>query len=216
MASANTARNFGLTSMDLISKGAALNDQAGNAAQRWANIANGTIMSPAGFVITPAQQAQMTLSNRLIGRQVQQEKNNVAAAPNPIAKGLSDLVAYLTATYVSAVAGKGGPAGQPPKAVDYSAETGGGGSFGGAGAGSTYGLSKDDTAAPGLTPGAGPVTDNSLGFSYGAGYPTSDPALYYGGASTTAGYPIGASNPNVYPWNQDIYGGTAFSMTQGI
>lgn len=115
MGAANWARNLGLTSLDMISKGANLAGSAGNAAQRWAQIASGTILPTQSYLVNPEQMAQNTLQNRLIQRNIQQERNNIAAAPNPIAKGLSDLVAYLTASYIGH-----GPAGQPPKATDYS------------------------------------------------------------------------------------------------
>lgn len=119
MGGANAARNLGLTSLGLISKGAGLLGEAGNAAQRWASLASGTILPTSSYLINPEEQFQATTQNRLIQRQVQQERYNVAAAPNPIAKGLSDLVAYLTASYIGH-----GPAGQPPKATDYSGAVG--------------------------------------------------------------------------------------------
>jgi len=122
MGAANWARNLGLTSLDMIQRGANLAGQAGNAAQRWAGIASGTMLPASTYLINPMQQYESTLSNRLIQRQIQQERFNVAAAPNPIAKGLSDLVAYLTASYIGH-----GAAGQPPKATDYSGLTGAGG-----------------------------------------------------------------------------------------
>jgi len=165
MGAANWARNLGLTSLDMINRGANLATTAGNAAQRWAGVASGTMLPPSSFLITPTQQYQATQSNQLIQRQIQQERFNVAAAPNPIAKGLSDLVAYLTASYIGH-----GAAGQPPKAADYSGLTGAGEGtnvFGGAGAGSDFGGNAMTLNAGGSITGqsaggsttVGPLTD---------------------------------------------------------
>jgi hypothetical protein len=112
------ARDIGRTSLDMLSTGANLVGAGASAAQRWAGLASGLIMNPAGFLITPKDQANLDLQQTLIKRQVAQERANLAAAPNPIAKGLSDLVAYLTASYIGH-----GAAGQPPKAPTY--DTGG-------------------------------------------------------------------------------------------
>ena len=108
------ARDLGRTSLDMINQGASLVNAGGSATQKWAGIASGLIMNPAGELITPAQQASLDLNQSLIEREVQQARNNVNAAPNPIAKGLSDLVAYLTASYIGH-----GPAGKPPDAPSY-------------------------------------------------------------------------------------------------
>jgi len=122
MADANSARNYGLTSLDMIGKGAQLQETAGNAAQRWAGLASNLIMNPAGYLVTPAQQVQLTMSNRLHQQATQQLKNNVNAAPDPIAKGLSDIVETLTAAYLG---GKvGGPIGAGNAAATAAATPG--------------------------------------------------------------------------------------------
>jgi len=121
---ANEARQYGLTELDLMNQGANL---LGNASQRWQQMANfgaSTLMPIQSMLITPEQQAQQTESNRLIQRQIQQERYNVAAAPNPIAKGLSDIVMYLTGQYLGSLGGGkmgGGGAGGLPQAGNAAA-----------------------------------------------------------------------------------------------
>jgi len=107
MAQANTARNFGLTSMDLISKGAQLEQSAGNAAQRWAGLASNLIMNPAGYLVTPAQQVQLTMSNRLHEQATQQLRNNVNAAPDPALQALNQWVQQVGGTVVASYLGGG-------------------------------------------------------------------------------------------------------------
>src|SRR5947208_4658536 len=46
-----TARDLGLTSLNLINQGANLQGQAGNAFQRWTGIAGQTNMNPASFLV---------------------------------------------------------------------------------------------------------------------------------------------------------------------
>ncbi len=121
MGAANQARNLGLTSLDMIQKGAALQGEAGNAAQRWAGLASGLIMSPSGFMVTPEQQAKLTMQNNLYKQATQQLRYNVAAAPDPIAKGLSDIVENLTAAYLG---GKVGKIGAGNEAATQAAGTG--------------------------------------------------------------------------------------------
>src|SRR4029077_8646329 len=88
MGAANFARNLGVTSLDLIGKGATLAGEAGNAAQRWAGLASGTIMNPAGMMITPQQQADFMMKNRLYAQATKQLRYNVAAQPDPVVKGI--------------------------------------------------------------------------------------------------------------------------------
>jgi hypothetical protein len=108
------ARDLGRTSLDMLTQGANLAGAGASAAQRWAGLASGLIMNPAGFLISPKDQANLDVQQSLIKREIEQQRANIAAAPNPIAKGLSDLVAYLTASYIGR-----GPAGKPPAAPTY-------------------------------------------------------------------------------------------------
>ena len=107
--------------MDMVNKGAALAGQAGNSAQMWEKIAGATIMSPAGFVITPAQQAEMTLTNRLIQQKTQQMRNNVAAAPDPALQALNQWIEQVGGTIIGAYA-TGGMGGRGDYKTSYNAQ----------------------------------------------------------------------------------------------
>jgi hypothetical protein len=185
MAAANQARNFGLTSLDLMNQGANL---LGNASQRWGQLSQfgaATTMPIQNMLITPQQQAQQTESNRLIQRQIQQERYNVAAAPNPIAKGLSDIVMYLTGQYLGALGGGklGGGGGGLPQAGNAAATAGtsdwmsnilqgtGGGATGAPGAAGGANVAADPMAAfYGLSASPTDITSSSpINFNIGTG-----------------------------------------------
>lgn len=127
MSRALTARDFGLTSMNLIQQGAGLAGQAGNAAQRWASLAQAG--GPQGILVSTEQQKNLDMQQALIKQATQQTKYNVAAAPDPGWKHLSDIVYGLTAAYLGGGRGGGGglPAGNaaatdaagPSAAVNY-------------------------------------------------------------------------------------------------
>jgi hypothetical protein len=168
MASANTARNYGLTSLDLINQGANLAGQAGNAAQRWASLsgAGAATNVMAGMTVTPQQRAQFDMQQNLIKQAVQQAKFNVAAAPDPIAKGLSDIVENLTAAYLGGKVGQIGAGNQQATAatgLNPALETAGpGNAIDAGGLGSLF-----DTAFPGDT-GSGNINiDQSTGAAGG-------------------------------------------------
>ena len=228
---ANYSRNFMDTSFQMIQQGQQLAGQAANAAQLWQNIAEGTILSPAGFMITPAQQAQWDLSQAEIQHSIAQERANVAAAPDPIAHGISDIVMYLTGQYLGSLGGGkfgGGGGGGLPGAGNAAAEQAAGGGLGaiggpaGIGVGATTGglMATPGTPAP-ATGGAGgavpiPAINNAVPL------PSSDTGV--AGGSTLASLSL---NPNAYsqflnypsssmPYNPysglDIYGTTAFSQ----
>jgi hypothetical protein len=110
MGAANQARNLGLTSLDMIQKGMATEQASGNAAQRWANMASALNMNPAAFFVTPEQQFGATMQNRLYQQQTQQLRNNLEAAPNPVAKGVSDTIINLIGAYLGKGGGGGGTA----------------------------------------------------------------------------------------------------------
>lgn len=105
MAGALTARDFGLTSLDLISQGANLAGAAGNAAQRWAALSGANM--PAGMLITPEQQANLDLTQNLIKRNIQQQKFNVAAAPDPALQALNQWVEQVGGSVVASYLGGG-------------------------------------------------------------------------------------------------------------
>jgi len=107
MSHALTARDLGLTSLDL-------QQQGNNSAQQWAKLAENTY-SP--LIIDTAQQAQATAANNA-GRQAnQQYKYNVAAAPDPGAAGVFNLDTALGMQALSfgmgSLGGIGGGGGTP-------------------------------------------------------------------------------------------------------
>lgn len=108
MGDANTARNLGLTSLDIQDLGIKTGQAGQNAAQTWASIASSLNMNPASFFISPQEQAAMTMQNNLYKQQTQQRAENQAAAPNPVAKGISDTIINLIGAYLGAGKGGGG------------------------------------------------------------------------------------------------------------
>lgn len=105
MAGALTARDLGLTSLDLISQGANLAGQAGNAAQRWAALSGAQL--PEGMLVTPQQQAALDMQQNLIERNIQQQKYNVAAAPDPALQALNQWVEQVGGSVIASYAGGG-------------------------------------------------------------------------------------------------------------
>lgn len=103
-----TARDLGLTSLGLMQQGANLAAQGGSAAQRWAGLASADVMNPATFFVNPQQQANFDLQNRVLHQQSLQNRYNVAAAPDPTAKGVSDTIINLIGAYLGAGKGGGG------------------------------------------------------------------------------------------------------------
>lgn len=87
MAHSLTARDLGLTSLDLMGRGASLAGQGSNAAQRWASLAKGETLDPASMFVTPQQTAAFDMQNELLRQQSLQNKYNVAAMPNPQSVG---------------------------------------------------------------------------------------------------------------------------------
>jgi hypothetical protein len=116
------ARDIGRTSLDLLREGATLSAMGGNSAQLWNRIASGTLYDPSRSFITPAQQAAVTAQNNQLRQAFQQAKFNVAAAPSPIAKGVSDTLIGLISAYLSK--GGGGTSATQP-ASPYSTSVGG-------------------------------------------------------------------------------------------
>jgi hypothetical protein len=102
------ARDLGLTSLDLMRQGAGLSAQGANTAAQWSNLASNTIYNPARDFITPAQAAALSQWNEQRRQAYQQTRFNVAAAPSPIAKGVSDTLIGLISAYLSKGGGGGG------------------------------------------------------------------------------------------------------------
>jgi len=221
---ANQARQLGLTSLDMINQGANL---LGNASQRWGQLASfgqSTLAPIQEMLITPQQQAAQTESNRLIQRQIQQERFNVAAAPNPIAKGLSDIVMYLTGQYLGSVGGGGkmggGGAGGLPQAGNAAAVQSEGG---GIDMNSILGLTKNDGGNVAAMPNYNTAPYYGA-YGYGGGMP-SDPfgaaaptnfGIDSGGIDWTQSLGGASWAPNSQLFGTDLYGTTAFSGITGM
>lgn len=78
-----TARDLGMTSLDLINQGANLVGAAGNAAQRWSGMASGTMMNPQSQMYSPEWFAQFRQSQEAARTANKQMKYNIEAAPDP-------------------------------------------------------------------------------------------------------------------------------------
>lgn len=102
------ARNLGLTSLDLISRGANLASQGGNAAQLWSHLAGQQTFDPSSMFVTPGQQAAITARNNEMTQATQQFKYNVEAAPDPVASGISNTIMSLVGSYLGGGLGGGG------------------------------------------------------------------------------------------------------------
>jgi hypothetical protein len=91
-----TARDLGLTSLDLMRQGASMLGQGGNSAQQWAQMAKGNMLDPSSFFITPQQQGQFDLTNTILRQQSLQNKYNQQAAPDPTMLGLMQIASQFT------------------------------------------------------------------------------------------------------------------------
>ena len=167
MGAANQARNLGLTSLDMINQGIKTGQAAGNSAQLWGSLASTLNMNPSAFWITPQEQAAMTMQNNLYKQQTEQRAENQKAAPNPVAKGISDTIINLIGAYLGA--GKGGGGGGI--APNYFASEAQGGP-----SGADMGAMSQNYAAAGASR---PVFGES-------GYPAAIPAQGYGPPTTPA------------------------------
>src|SRR5205823_3488826 len=103
-----TARDLGLTSLNLINQGSNLQGQAGNAFQRWTGIAGQTNMNPSAFLVSPTQGAEWQRQENIYQQQTKQRRYNVAAEPDPVAKGVSDTLINLLGAYLGKGMGGGG------------------------------------------------------------------------------------------------------------
>lgn len=177
-ASALTARDLGLTSLNMINQGAALAGEAGNAAQRWAGLASGLIMSPSGMMVTPQQQAQQTMMNNLYKQATRQLRYNLAAAPDPAAAGISGTLMNLLGAYLGHGMGGGGGSITP----SYSSIMGGTTS----GQGINFG-------------GANPYSATTGGFNFGGSNVGGQSIQYMGG-----GMPSDVSTPGYYMGGQSV------------
>ena len=156
------ARDLGLTSLDLQQKGAAMAGEAGNAAQRWASIAGGTIMSPSQNMYSPAWFSDFIAKQRASQQAIKQQRANVAAAPNPFGQALNQWLEQVGGTIVSSYAG------------------GGMGGMGGRGSGSGFQTSYNPSSYLGGS-GAGMAENNWMVPNYEQGTGVVNPFNAYGG-----------------------------------
>lgn len=178
MAAGLTARDLGLTSLDLMNQGANLMGAAGNAAQRWAGIASGTILPPSANLYSPEWFSQFIAQQNAAKQATQQLRYNVAAAPDPAAAGISGTIMNLLGAYLGAGRGGGGGSITP----SYASATGG------------FGMG-----------GVNPYAATQGGFNYGPYNVGGSSVPYMGGGMPTdisnPGYPAGGSSSGFTPTN---------------
>lgn len=108
MSKALTARDFGLTSLNLLNQGTAMATAGGNSAQLWSNMARGNMLNPGSMMIDPTLQASTTTQNNLANQASLQHKYNVQAAPDPVWAGLKNDTMSLVGMAMSAYGGGSG------------------------------------------------------------------------------------------------------------
>lgn len=187
MAGALTARDLGVTSLDLMSQGANLLGAGGNAAQRWAQIASGTILPPSSQLYSPEWFSTFMAQQRAAKQATQQLRYNVAAAPDPAAAGISGTIMNLLGAYLGHGMGGGGGSITPSygSIIGSSMQQPGGAAA--PSASPTYGLSKDTpygVAAPTMDYGSTvpmpyAIASNPFNTPYNLGASPTDPASAY-------------------------------------
>lgn len=118
MSKALTARDLGLTSLNLMSQGANLAGQGVNSMQAWDSLARRDMLDPGSMFVTPAQEGANAQTQHLLSQQQRQNQFNVDAAPDPVAKGIFDSTMSVIGMVLSAYGGGGGY--KAPAAPSYS------------------------------------------------------------------------------------------------
>jgi hypothetical protein len=108
MAGALTARDFGLSSLDLMQKGANLEAMAGNAAQRWAGLASGTVMNPSSQLYSPEWFAQFRQQQETAKTASKQLRYNLEAMPDPAWADRAKMFANIVGMVAGGGMGGGG------------------------------------------------------------------------------------------------------------
>lgn len=108
MSKALTARDLGLTSLNLMNQGASLAGQGVNSMQAWDSLARRDMLDPGSMFVTPAQEGANTQTQNLLSQQQRQNQFNVDAAPDPVAKGIFDSTMSVIGMVLSAYGGGGG------------------------------------------------------------------------------------------------------------
>jgi hypothetical protein len=161
MGLANSLRNVGIGTLQGQLQGASLASEGGNAVQRWQQIGMGTMLpignqlySPEWFTNFMAQQAAAKQATK-------QFKYNVEAAPDPAMSHRAAMLASLLGSFAGPGGSSMGSAISQNPNLNFA---GGGGSFGGAGAGSSWG---GGASAAGGNPGFA----SNFGSAYSGGQP---------------------------------------------
>jgi hypothetical protein len=85
-------RDIGIATGQRQAQGAQMALQSGNAAQQWAGLASGLIMSPSGMMITPKELADFTMRQRILTQANQQNRANLAAMADPAANAIAGTI----------------------------------------------------------------------------------------------------------------------------
>jgi hypothetical protein len=104
MGMALSARDLGLTGLDVMKQGAGLLDSGTNAAQRWQQIASGTILPPSSQLYSPEWFAEFDAKQKAAAQATKQLKFNRDAAPDPAMAQRAAMLASLLGSF----AGPGG------------------------------------------------------------------------------------------------------------
>jgi hypothetical protein len=102
------ARDLGQTSLDMIQKGANLATMGGNAAQRWQQMAQSTMMNPSSQMYSPQWYAQFRQEQELAKTANKQLRYNIAASPDPQWKARAELLAQYGGMALGGGMGGGG------------------------------------------------------------------------------------------------------------
>jgi hypothetical protein len=102
--SANQLRQLGIGTLEGMKQGAELGTVAGNAAQRWAQIALSTTLPASSFLYTPEWFTNYMAEQEAARESAKQLQFNAAAAPDPAAAGIAGTVTGI----IGAIYGKGG------------------------------------------------------------------------------------------------------------
>jgi hypothetical protein len=164
---ANAARNLGLTSLDVMKQGAGFLDAGTNAAQRWAQIASGTILPPSQQLYSPEWFTNFMAQQNQAKQNTQQFRYNVAAQPDPAWADRAKLFASITGSFA-------GAQGAGNSMNTYSQLYGGGGA-GGSGPTNWGSNMGQGTGAGGGYPGVGPQGQANFGTNFSNAWSSPDP-----------------------------------------
>ncbi len=125
MAGALTARDLGLTSLDLQKTGANMLGQGLNSQQGWDSLARRNMLDPGSMMVSSGQQLQQSNMEALAQQQYRQNVMNVRAQPDPLAKGIFDSTMQTIGMVLSIYGGGGGYKPQQAQAAQPNFNQGG-------------------------------------------------------------------------------------------